>query len=407
MNDSSLSMTEMFESLTSLGNQTKDELRERVSRFQVQLFELNLRRGTLNLLFLNLFKGAWRIGLLVVSVMLVNRYNVNLSIWSWIGVVAMILGAQHLMYAMTIKVTGYIQSLLVSVLDNPTTTAQKFLRAFLMTNTLASFIYIYFLSRIGNYLTSASIPSHIFVIAVVLINPLMIYGLQITFYFLTWLTSVIINRIRDTLFPIATITALMVNTLFLVENYPQSGTSEGLKSFLSSLLENIAKLVQHSLPRRLRGADKSTDSWIRANFSRVATAIRDLKREILITNPGRNELIRNRLGILLENVLRENWDQLDQLEREEKPLGLTLNLTLRLTRNFLFAVAPLLITYCLQVMSIIQPPYIHFFYVFSSAYLILSIISFDPLIKEKLSNLREIAQATKDIGESSKSKSDK
>jgi len=67
----------------------------------------------------------------------------------------------------------------------------------------------------------------------------------------------------------------------------------------------------------------------------------------------------------------------------------------------------LLITYWLQVMSIVQAPYIHFFYIFSSAYVILSIISFDPLIKEKLSNLREIAQATKDIGESFKSKSDK
>lgn len=399
-------MTEMFESLTSLGTQTKNELRERVSRFQLQLLELNLKRDMLNLFFLNLFKWAWRIGLLVVPVMFLNRYNVTLSIWGWIGVIALILGAQRLMYAITINITGYIQSILVSVLDNPSTIAQKFLRAFLISNTAASFIYMYCLSLISNYLTSEGIPSHIFVVAVILINPLMIYGLQIVIFFLAWLTSAMINNIRDSLYPTATTTALMINTLFLVENYPQLGASEELKSFISSMLENIAKVVQHSLPRRLRGSDRSTDSWIRATFSRVATGIHDLKKEILITNPGTNEMIRKRLGILLENVLRENWNQLDQVQTEAKPPRLTTGLILHQTRNLLFAVAPLVITYLLQITNIVQVPYIHFFYMFSSAYVILSIISFDPLIKEKLSILREIAQGTKDIGETFKPKSD-
>ena len=38
----------------------------------------------------------------------------------------------------------------------------------------------------------------------------------------------------------------------------------------------------------------------------------------------------------------------------------------------------------------------------SGAYLVLSIISFDPLVKDKLSNLREIAQAARDLRESTK-----
>jgi hypothetical protein len=397
-----LSTAGMFESLASIGEQTKKELRGKVNSFQFQLAEINLKRDRLNNLFLNFFKVSWRIGLIVIPVILMNRYIVSFTIWGLIGAIALILGAQHLMYVVTIYLTGYFQSWLVSVFDTPYTVFQKFMQAFLITNTLASFIYIFGLSLADNYVSSGSLPLHIFIIVIVLLNPLMIYGLQIVIFTLSWLASVLVDKFRDTRYPTATIIAMTTNALFLIETYPSLGTDERLKTFISSLLEKVARLIQYTLPKRLRSADSKTDSWLRANFAQAAIAIRDLKRELLMTNPGTNEVIRSRLGSLLENAIRENWNQLEQGKLEEKPSSLTKSRVLYHLRNFVFAVLPLGISYLFQQTTIIQEPYISGFYVVSGAYLVLSIISFDPLVKDKLSNLREIAQAARDLRESTK-----
>jgi len=300
---------------------SKEQLRSKITGFALHLGQINAMRNRINQFVLSLFKIVWRLAIILTIVFLANRYDAAYSVWGWVGIIGLIFGAQYFLYSITIMVTGLVQSLLLSPADTPSTGFQKFIWAFLLTNSFVSLTYTFLLSLIYSiYWQKPPIEPYIFALTVILINPLTIYVCQILVTLISWIAIVIFNKSQEARNPNAVIAALVVNALFLVENYPSSWTDGGFKSFISSLIERAAKLIQHALPKKLRSGDSVTDAWVKGDFAKIATAIRDMKRVILISNLKTNDTLANRLSTALEYLVTESYDQLEHIELGERPV---------------------------------------------------------------------------------------
>ncbi len=392
-----MSFIEMFDGLRSLSTSTKEQLRDKITGFAVLLGELYIMRARVNQFVIFLFKISWRLAIILTIVFFAIRYAVVYSAWEWIGAVGLIFGGQYLLYSITILITSSLQSFFTSPTDTPYSAFLKFVWAFLFTNTFASFIYIYVLSWIYRaYLFKPTIASHTFALTAIAINPLIIYGCQILLTLISWMMSIILNRSQETKNPNAVIAALVVNVLYLLENYPNSWIDSEFKSFISSLIEKAARLIQHAMPKKLKSGDRNTDAWIKQDFSKIAAAIRDMKRAILVSNIKANGALTKRLATMFEYFVAESYDQLEHLEPNEKIHRFFIGQFVNYLWKLLLACIPLIIVLVFQnTKYALDGIFAQSLYFISVLNIVLSLISFNPQINENLAILREFTRAVK------------
>jgi hypothetical protein len=90
--------------------------------------------------------------------------------------------------------------------------------------------------------------------------------------------------------------------------------SEKRKQMLE--LEEIARCIEHFLPRQLRTKDFVTDVWLKTRTKEISTYIREKKRWILIPMSDTQIHLTEELVYVLIYVLNDNWNGLKKMKPE-------------------------------------------------------------------------------------------
>ena len=236
-------MLAWFDDLKSLDDGMKNQLRNKVIKYQEQLLSMREVRFRSQYVLLNLFKLFWRIGMILPLAFLITHFQITASLWEWLGSYGIVFAAQYLFYRVTIQMTGLISTFITLPLDNQLTTYRKNIQSFLLVNITASFLYVYCLFLVSERINSGNFQLHLFIIASILITPLIIFGSQLLLSLFMVAVSLIIDKILNKNYPTAAITSFLIHALALVEIYPGMKAHESYKPFVVSLLESGAKLI--------------------------------------------------------------------------------------------------------------------------------------------------------------------
>jgi hypothetical protein len=132
--------------------------------------------------------------------------------------------------------------------------------------------------------------------------------------FFTDVMEVLLKRRRD---PVELIVDNLISIIGSAEIHINSWQELDDKQNELLKLEEIAKCIEHYLPRRLRSNDVTTDIWLKIITMEVATYIREKKRWILIPKSDTNIHLTNELVYMLICVCDGNWDGLKRMKPEE------------------------------------------------------------------------------------------
>jgi hypothetical protein len=125
-----------------------------------------------------------------------------------------------------------------------------------------------------------------------------------------WWADWRLNRAR----PDLRIVDRLVWLLFTIETRERGWGQVGLQARLVDLLEDIALLLEHFRPARLRAGDPTTDAWLRQESVRLAQSFRELKKWVCMPRDGTRRDLLHRLAQSLLCAATGNWDALERLD---------------------------------------------------------------------------------------------
>ena len=120
-------------------------------------------------------------------------------------------------------------------------------------------------------------------------------------------------------FPATLLVSHLLSLLDMADLNSEKWADTTFKRKLLERIEIAASIVQVNLPRTLRSGDKVTDTWFQQRTERMAFAIRDLKKWVLLPRADTREYFMRQIALLLIPVVRGDWFNLPQAEIEDLP----------------------------------------------------------------------------------------
>jgi hypothetical protein len=119
------------------------------------------------------------------------------------------------------------------------------------------------------------------------------------------------QRSRD---PDAIIVDRLIDVLSKVESRPEQWAFVSFRNGILLDLEEVARCIQHDLPRRMRSGDQITDAWFRETTRRIAAAIRAKEMWVLTPKLDTRHYFTESIKETLISTVSANWDDLEKLE---------------------------------------------------------------------------------------------
>ena len=212
---------------------------------------------------------------------------------------------------------------------------------------------------------------------------------------LVFSTSIIMNNRKRNLYP----DALFIHILMLILLNLQWGDKYWnelkFKKSIISYLEDSAKLIQFHLSRQLTSGDSYIDLWASQTTTRIAFALRNLKKWIITPKLDTREYFIMKIVDIFTNAVLGNWDAIEQqsLEMVYTPSPLIYRIGAFFHTLFI-ALTPALIFIFVQLTPLKLNSSIKEYIILGTIiWACLTIIAaLDPLFSEKISAIKDITK---------------
>lgn len=177
--------------------------------------------------------------------------------------------------------------------------------------------YISFLPQVGGVLKFILRGASVGILFIIIVA-----SLFSIYYFISRLIIILFNRLNQRkhfkYYPISLIFNYLLSMLLLAKKNQENWMTFEYKREQLKLLEETAYCVENCLPLLFRTGDITTDIWLKDRSKRIAAALRDKKKWILMpTMLTYNDFI-DSITKTITHIADGNWDALERKEDLEK-----------------------------------------------------------------------------------------
>lgn len=194
---------------------------------------------------------------------------------------------------------------------------------------------------------------------------------------------------RERYHPDIEITHQLLTILSKLENGDWSRLE--FRQELLPAIENVARIIQYEIPKKLKSGDELTDSWTVYTFIRLASALRRLKKWVVTPKIDTKQRLIEHITDYLICIYSGNWDKLEQCDPEVITQKQWILRTLNALKTMTLSIIPILVYGFIQQTPIaISEPTSTYIAVATGGWAVLSfMLVLDPSLNSKVQVAKE------------------